>query len=161
MYSIYRVEEGDTLETVAQKVGTDVDTLRKINGLAPGMSLFVGGYILVPNTNKVPSINGTTNNTNSDLYDTYIVKQGDNVYAIARQYSVPYETILKINGLDDDDYIYPNQQLLIPRKENNLYITKNNDTIQSIYEKYGNRWEQFLSENQNIYVQPDQVIMER
>ncbi len=146
MYQIYKVESSDTLEKIAHKFGTSIEKLREINGLG---DIYAGGYILVPNQMM---------KHDSDLYMTYIVQKGDNAYAIARQYGVPYETLLRINGLDENDYIYPNQQLLIPRNSNEVYVTKDTDTIQSLYNAYKNNWDSFLSQNQTIYVVPDQMV---
>lgn len=131
----------DTLDQIANKFGTTVSTLREINGLE---DIYPGSYIIVPN--------------NSSEYDYYIVKQGDNIYAIARQYGISYETLLRVNGLNPDDYIYPNQQILIPKANSGIYVTKETDTIQSLYNTYGNRWNEFLSQNKDIYVIPDQMI---
>ena len=149
MYQIYRVEQSDTLEKIARKFETGVEELRKINGLG---DIYVGGYILVPNQIK---------HEDSDLYITYTVQKGDNVYAIARQYNIPYETLLRINGLNENDYIYPNQQLLIPKNGNEVYVTKETDTIQSLYNTYQNNWDSFLAQNQTIYVVPDQMIINK
>lgn len=135
------VESMDTLDQIANKFGTTVSTLREINGLE---DIYPGSYIIVPN--------------NSSEYDYYIVKQGDNIYAIARQYGISYETLLRVNGLNPDDYIYPNQQILIPKANSGIYVTKETDTIQSLYNTYGNRWNEFLSQNKDIYVIPDQMI---
>lgn len=153
MYQIYKVEASDTLENIAQKFGISVEKLREINGLG---EIYTGGYILVPG-----QMTGQQMDTNSQLYTTYIVKQGDNVYAIAREYGVQYETLLSINGLNKNDYIYPNQQLLIPRSGSGIYVTKETDTLESLYDKYGNNWNSFLEQNKTIYVVPDQMITYR
>ena len=146
MYQIYRVESSDTLEQIARKFGTTVERLREINGMG---EIYSGGYILVPS--------GLTN-SGSELYEYYTVKKGDNIYSIARQYGVDYDTVLRLNGLNPDDYIYPNQQIMIPKSNSGVYITKETDTIQSLYDKYGSNWNEFLSKNKNIYVLPDQMI---
>jgi LysM repeat protein len=44
----------------------------------------------------------------------YTVKQGDNPYRIGQNFNTDYKWILAMNNLDKDDFIYPNQQLLIP-----------------------------------------------
>lgn len=150
MYQIYKVEESDTLENIARKFGTSVQKLREINGLG---EIYVGGYLLVPGNQIVSN--------NSDLYTVYTVKQGDNVYAIAREHGVPYETLLRINGLNKDDYIYPNQQLLIPKASSGIYVTKESDTLESLYNMYKNNWDSFLAQNKTIYVVPDQMITYR
>ena len=160
MYQIYKVEQSDTLENIARKFGTTIEKLREINGLG---EIYTGGYILVPSQTSSQMSNqmGQITTSNSDLYTIYIVKQGDNVYAIAREYGVPYETLLRINGLNEDDYIYPNQQLLIPKSNSGVYVTKETDTLASLYNTYKNNWDSFLEQNKTIYVMPDQMITYR
>jgi len=155
VYQIYKVENTDTLESIANKFGITVQKLREINGLG---ELYPGGYILVPGQNTTTQTSIKQMSVDSSMYTTYIVKQGDNVYAIAREYGVPYETLLRVNGLNRDDYIYPGQQLMIPRSGSGIYVTTETDTIGSIYNKYKNNWDAFLEQNQKISVVPDQMI---
>lgn len=153
MYQIYKIEESDTLDTIARKFGTTVEKLRQINGLG---DIYTGGYILVPS-----QVSNQMMSYNSELYSVYTVQKGDNMYAIAREYGIPYETLLRINGLKEDDYIYPNQQILIPKETSGIYVTKESDTIGSLYNVYKNNWDSFLAQNQTIYVVPDQMITYR
>ena len=94
MYKIYKVTTGDTLESIAKKFNTTVRELQDINGKD---YISFGEMIIVPN------------NQNDDWFDTYIVQKGDNLYAIAQKYNISLIDLLNINGLDKDDYIYPNQ----------------------------------------------------
>lgn len=151
MYSIYKVEEKETLSDVAGKFGVDVDTLKQLNGMKDSTSIFPGSYLLVPMKRT---------NQDTSMYNTYVVKSGDSVYGIATTFGVPYETVLKINGLKENEYIYPNQQLLIPKQNSNMYMTTGNETIQDLYEKYKDKWDEFLKRNQKIYVVADQMIQE-
>lgn len=153
MYQIYKIGESETLDTIARKFGTTVENLRQINGLG---DVYSGGYILVPSQMSNQMVN-----SNSELYNVYTVQKGDNIYAIAREYGIPYETLLRINGLKDEDYIYPNQQILIPKTDSGIYVTKETDTLSSLYDKYKNNWNSFLEQNKTIYVVPDQMITYR
>ena len=154
MYQIYKVEGSDTLDSIARKFNISVDKLREINGLG---ELYSGGYILVPAGNMTNQNNSNDMNYGTD-YITYLVKQGDNMYAIAREYGVPFETLLRVNGLNKSDYIYPGQQIMIPRVGSGIYVTTETDTIESIYNKYKDNWDMFLAQNKTIYIVPDQMI---
>lgn len=114
MYKIYQVGN-ETLEDIAKKLNTNVDEIVRLNGTS---NIISGSYIIVP--------------ANKD-FTTYIVKQGDNIYSIAKNNGVDYETLLKVNGLDQNDYIYPNQEIIIPNKK--IYVTKENETIKDIINK--------------------------
>ena len=139
MYKIYQVGN-ETLSDIAKKINTTVENLEMLNGIS---AVIPGSYIIIP-----------TENNNSD-YTTYIVKQGDNMYAIARMYGVDYETLLKLNGLNKDDYIYPNQELMIPTSK--TYVTSGNETINEIL----NKLQIEMSNIKNIgdlYLLKDQII---
>lgn len=151
MYSIYKVENDESISSIASKFGIDENTLKQLNGITNSTTIYPGSYLLVPRKETI---------TENDSYNTYIVKPGDNVYAIAQSFGIPYETLLKINGLNEQEYIYPNQQLLIPKQNSNMYMTTGNETIQSLYERYRNNWEDFLNRNQGIYLASDQIIQE-
>lgn len=152
MYSIYKVEQNDTLNSIANKFGVSTESLQRWNGMSNMTTVFPGSYLLVP-------INMPAENE-SGKYNIYIVKSGDNVYQIAKSFGVPYEDVLKINGLNENDYIYPNQQILIPKQNTNMYMTTGNETVQSLYEKYQNNWSDFLKNNQLLYIAADQMIQD-
>ena len=107
MYTIYQIMVGDTLESIASKFNTDVNNLLKINNI-DNNTLFPGNSIVVPRNN-------------SYLME-YIVKEGDTIYSIARKNNVSKDTLLSLNGLNEYDYIYPNQQILIPMENVGTYL---------------------------------------
>ena len=70
----------------------------------------------------------------------YVVKQGDSLYKIAKEYGVTVNELLNVNGLKNA-LIYPNQVLIIPLNNNGEiyfveYVVKENDTLESIVLKY-------------------------
>ena len=146
MYEIYTVTANDTLDTIAKKYGVDKELLYQING-------FSENYTLVPNTQIIVPTN------KNKTFSYYTVKKGDNVYQIAKKYNIDYELLLKINGLDKGDYIYPNQTLLLPRSVLTVYLTKEGDTINEILENLNTNISKLLDQNKNIYLQPEQIII--
>ena len=64
----------------------------------------------------------------NDYFTTYTVNSGDNLYAIARRYNINPTLLAALNGLNMDDYIYPNQKIMIPKSGYSFYITKDGDT---------------------------------
>ena len=70
----------------------------------------------------------------------YVVKQGDSLYKIAKEYGVTVNELLNVNGLKNA-LIYPNQVLIIPLNNNGEiyfveYVVKENDTLEGIADKY-------------------------
>lgn len=145
MYSVYQIMPNDTIESISEKFNISPNDLRNMNSQT---TFRVGEFIVVPQTN-------------SDLFNVYVVRQGDNVYEIAKRYNVNYLDLLKINGLNKDDYIYPNQELLIPKEGVSVYITKENDTIKDILNKLGLTIEELMNQNDTIYLLEDQLIVKR
>lgn len=145
MYTIYQVMPNETLDIIAQKTGTTKETLMIINGMNTE-NVIPGSYIVIPMNVNVP-------------FSTYTVKKNDNLYNIAKNYNTDYQTLLEINGLNKDDYIYPNQELIIPNPEFKLYVTRENDTLSKVAKELGSTQEELIKENSNIYLQPEQLII--
>lgn len=144
MYKIYQVGLNDTVDSIAQKFNTTVENIKKLNGIKDGMTLMSGGFLIVPQA------------TEKKEYKTYLVKKGDTIYSIAKENNIDYETLLQLNGLDESDYIYPNQEISIPM--NRLYITKENETIESIAKKLGVPVNQIRASKGEIYLAQDQLL---
>ncbi len=145
MYSIYQIQVGDTLDTIANKVGTTKQVLLTINGITDS-NLIPGNFIVIPMNVNLP-------------FTTYVVKKGDNIYEIAKNYGVEYETLLEINGLGKDDYIYPEQEIIIPNKDFNIYVTKENDSLALVAQKLGAEQTDIIRDNATIYLLPEQLIL--
>lgn len=146
MYKIYEVKVGDTVDSIANRFKTTKEDLKKINGFPEDYQIMVGEYIVVPVMSQV-------------LFDTYIVKKGDTMYEISRRFNVNVEDLLKLNGLSKDDYIYPNQEILVPAEGINFIITNEGDTTSLISSKLGIGIAELLLENENLMLAPDQVIV--
>ena len=146
MYEIYKVQTGDTLDSIANKYGTTQALLLQINGLPDSYTPLPKSEIIVPL------------NQNS-TYKYYTVKKGDNMYRIAEENNVNYELLLQINGLEKDDYIYPNQTILLPQNGLSLYLTKQGDTLSEILENFNTTYQEIKEKNPNIYLAPEQIIV--
>lgn len=146
MYKIYKVSMGDTLSSIAKKFNTTIDNLQNINGID---YINMGELIIVPN------------NSNNDFFDIYTIEKGDSLYKIAQKYNISLIDLLNINGLDKDNYIYPGQEVLVPKKNINMIITKEEETIDSASERLGLDRMDLLSQNDNIYLMPEQLLINR
>lgn len=142
MYTIYQVMMGDTLESIANRFNTDTNTLLKING---NIDLVPGGVMVVPKNN-------------SYLME-YIVKEGDTIYSIARKNNVNKDVLLSLNGLNEYDYIYPNQSILVPMDNVGIYVTKDEDTLSYVLNNLGISADKLLNDNEKIFLLPDQLIV--
>lgn len=145
MYKIYKVSMGDTLASIANKFNTTIENLQNINGKD---YISMGELIVVPNNND-------------DYFDTYIIEKGDSLYSISKKYKISLIDLLNINGLDKDNYIYPGQEILVPKKDINMIITKERETLNSASERLGMDDKELLLQNDNIYLMPEQLLINR
>lgn len=146
MYTIYNVSYGDSLETIAQSFNTDVNVLKELNDFSDNYQVSMGEQIIVPALKN-------------KRFMTYIIKKGDNLYEIARRYNVDVNTLMMINGIDRDDFIYPNQEIIIPKDQVKVYVTKNGDTLKSVLNDNNLLLDELYSRNNEIFLVPDQMII--
>ena len=148
MYKIYQVEYGDTIDIIAQKSNTTRENIKMLNNLNDTSELIVGSLIVVPRESD-------------NFFENYKVNKGDSIYSISRMYDVSPETLLKLNGLNKNDYIYPNQEIIVPVKGISLYVTKEGDTISEIIKNFGVDANRLINENNKIFVVEDQLIISK
>lgn len=148
MYSIYQVQEGDTLASVASKFGTSLDNLSRLNGIMVGSVLKNGDYIVVPRKQM-----------ENPYFMEYMVKKGDSVYGIAREYNVDPSQLLKLNGLNSTDVIYPNQKIMLPKPDVLFYVTDVDDTLNDVVSMFKITADDLVKQNPTIYLTNDQLIV--
>ena len=148
MFESYILGKGENLFNVANKYNTSVKVLQDINNLYYLDDLREGMEIVVPKESK-------------DYFNYYVVEKGDSLYAIARKYNINPELLANINGLNEDDYIYPNQQILIPKSGYSYYITAEGDTIDEVVKAFNSNREKFLNENSTIYLMAGQLLVNK
>lgn len=126
----YTVKKGDNLWDIAHKYGMTVSELKELNKLTSN-TLKIGQTLkIAKNDEKAP-----------DEYLIYKVKNGDNLWDLAKKYNTTIDTLKSINNLKSDKLTI-NQQLFIPKndnegvKSNNIYTVKKGDTLYDIAEKY-------------------------
>lgn len=145
MYQIYQIANNDTLPSIAQKFNTTIDELRRINGMGMNYMINQGNYLVVPNLMN-------------EMYKTYTVNQGDNLYKIAMSNGTTVQNLLLINGLKENEFIYPGQQILIPKEGLNIYVTEE-ETLDDVVKKAGISVQDLIEQNKTIYLLPDQIIV--
>lgn len=148
MFESYILRKNENLLNVANKYNTSVKVLQDINNLYCLDDVREGMEIIVPTESK-------------DYFNYYVVEQGDSLYGIARKYNINPELLANINGLDDDDYIYPNQQILIPKNGYSYYITAEGDTLDEVIRAFNSNKDKFLNENKTIYLMAGQLLVNK
>ena len=144
MYDTYVILKNDTIDSIASKFNTSPEILYQLNGYV--LNLVPGNTLVVPRKN-------------SDLFDYYTVSKGDTLYKIANDNNLDPSLLAQLNGINKTDYIYPNQTLLIPKAGSVLYITAVGDTLSGVSKGLNVDLNKLISQNDNIYLQPEQLIV--
>ena len=148
MFEQYRMRNGETLASVAKKYQTSVSTLKEINNIYFDEDLRAGSELVVPKMDET-------------YYTYYKVEQGDSLYAIARKYNINPELLASMNGIDLDDYIYPDQEIMIPKSGYSYYITKEGDTLNTVATMFETTDAKLLEHNPTIYLHEGQILVNK
>src|SRR5712692_4987110 len=113
-YTIYVVQSGDTLSSIASQFSTTTEIIEQANHLADPNTLVPGEKIQVPlkTATATPTIpaNGLT----------YTVKAGNTLATIAASFNLTVDDLAKANSIKDVNSIAVGQVLIIPSKANPL-----------------------------------------
>lgn len=145
MYRIYQIRMGDTLDNILKMFSTDEETLKKINGVNE-IRMIPGSYLIVP----APQDN---------LFTYYKVEKGDTLYSIASKYNTTVQDLALLNGLNTDDYLYINQELVVPNDNVHFYMTKEGDTLSNVSKELNSPTEILVRQNEEIYLLPEQMLI--
>ena len=131
--STYIVEKGDTLYGIANKFGTTVDIIKRLNNLTVN-TLLPGQQILVPATDQTPVEEEPTIPPIEQPYIIYTVQKGDSLWKISQRYKVPVNDITAFNNLSNIN-LKIGDELRIPitnMEAEVTYTVKRGDTLWSI-----------------------------
>ncbi|SHK69865.1 MULTISPECIES: LysM peptidoglycan-binding domain-containing protein [unclassified Fibrobacter] len=109
---IYTVESGDNLYAIARKYSTTVAAIREMNDMGSSSNIKVGQKL------KIPGSAAPAPSTPKIEEITHVVKKGEGLWDISRQYGVTIEDIVKWNGLKDTK-IKINEKLKIKTTKKN------------------------------------------
>lgn len=95
--AIYRVKKGDTVFTIAEKLGIVVDTLISFNSISSNLALEEGDDLLIPNMDGI----------------VLFPKQRIFLAQIENIYKIPPSVLMYINNIQRD-FVYPREEVFIP-----------------------------------------------
>lgn len=134
----YKVQKGDTLYSIANKLNTTVDELKRVNNLTTN-NLFIGQELIIPQiilpSPEEPDINQPELPEEKE-YIIYEVQKGDSLWKISRLYSTTVDEIIELNNLINTS-INVGDKLKIPTIASfENYTVKRGDTLWSIAKQY-------------------------
>ena len=121
----YVVQKGDSLYSIANKLGTTVSELKKENNLTTN-TLQIGEVLRIP-----------TKEIYEGEENVYIVQKGDTLYSVAMANNTTVDELKKANNLTSN-ILSTGQLLKIPSAllPESTYIVKKGDSLYSIANKY-------------------------
>lgn len=165
----YTVQSGDTLSGIANKFGTNYESLANLNNISNPNRIYVGQVLkLSANSNTASSAHQAT--TNATPAGSYSVKAGDSLSAIAARYGMSYETLARLNNISNPNRIYVGQVLKLSSGSTvsnvvnhstasaaGSYTVKSGDSLSAIAARYGMSYETLarlnnISDPNRIYV---------
>lgn len=146
MFDKYIIKPNESLKEIADKFNTKPEVLLDINNIYFSEELRAGMEIVVPKNKE-------------QYFNFYTIESGDSLYKIAQKYNINPTLLASLNGLNMDDYIYPNQQILIPKSGYSYYITAEGDTLDTVANVFKISTLDLLNQNETIYLLKDQVLV--
>ena len=147
----YKVIKGDTLYSIARRFNTTVNEIIALNNLNSTI-LSVGQELFVPAiSDETEPIEPIEPQPPIEETEIYIVKKGDSLWTIAKQYNTTVNDLIELNNLSDIN-LQIGDELLIPKQDNtinNVYTVKKGDTLWSIA-KNNNIPVELLKEQNNL-----------
>ena len=106
---VYVVSKGDTLSSIAKRLGVSLAEMQKLNNIANPDQISLGQKLRVP-----ASGSGSSATSTSGPGKTYVVQQGDTLFKIALRFGITVAALQSANNISDPNKVYPGQVLKIP-----------------------------------------------
>ena len=126
----YVVQKGDSLWSISSKLGVSVSDIKKSNNLSSN-NLSIGQVLIIP------SKKSDDEESNADE-NVYVVKKGDSLWLIAKNYNTSVDDIKRLNNLSSNT-LSIGQKLKIPNAitSNEItYTVKKGDSLWLIANRY-------------------------
>ncbi len=109
------VKEGETLSEIASRNKVSVQSLIELNSIRDSDYLAAGQRLRLPN-NQTKELHSDSNHK---------VVNGDTISNIALRYRINEDQLIRINNLNNANYLYEGQLLVLPSKEDTPTSSKN------------------------------------
>lgn len=146
MFESYEIKNGDTLDSISNRFNVSKEYLIDINNLYYYDDFKEGRELIVPKVKDV-------------YFNTYKIEKGDTLYAIAKKYNVNPDLLASLNGINKEDYIYPDQEIMVPKNGYSYYISAQGDTLDMISNVFKTNYKDLLEQNKTIYILPEQLFV--
>lgn len=110
----YTVRRGDTLSTIARKLGVPLAALADANDIQDRDRIHEGRVLRVPDRSRTSEVIHIASVRPARQPALHRVQRGESLTSIARRYGTDIETIAKLNGIRDRDRVRYGTKLRLP-----------------------------------------------
>lgn len=134
------VKSGETLSSIAREYKLQLKYLAELNDLSVSSPLRVGERLKIdgdlPETKKVDEIKAVTTTVSSKATESYTVKSGESLNAIASRLGITTTELASLNNLRANAGLRVGQSLQVPKRIME-YKIKRGDTLIGLASRYG------------------------
>ncbi len=112
--AVHVVSAGETLAAIAARYGVTVQALAEANGISDPSRIVTGQRLTIPGAAADPAAAPAEPAPAEPVSSEYVVKSGDSLAQIAREYGVTVMAIAAANGIENPSQIRAGQRLVIP-----------------------------------------------
>lgn len=182
-YASYRVKPGDTWWGISREYKVSVAVLQKANNGSRIKTLRVGQSLRIPGQGSASDSDSIADARKwASKRANYLVRKGDTVWSIAKQFKTDPSSLLKANGLESSSVLKIGQKLYVPdagsadvkvakahadavRRDLVNYKVRPGDSVWGIAKRFGVTPSDLLAWNKlakNAYIRPgDQLKVYR
>ncbi len=111
--TVYTVQPGDTMFSIAQRYHTTVDAISSANQIYNPWYIYVGQQLVIPGGTSEGGAESAAPSTSSGQ-GTYVVQAGDTLWSISARFGTTPQALAALNNLSSFGFIYPGQVLQLP-----------------------------------------------
>ena len=140
----HKISLHQTLSDLALRYKTDVNTIKKANGLKSNQ-IRAGDHLMIPKPGKSKEdFLGTRQAKREEI--PYTIQKGDSLWKIAEAYGVTTGSLVRINQIGPNDVLPVGRRIIIPSTQNNVlrnplvrtlnYVVKKGDSLSRIASRF-------------------------
>ncbi len=142
-FTLYKVQPGDSLYTIAVEFGITVEDIKQHNSLENPNNLRVGQELKILQVDSASAPQQEAGDDDEGY--VHVVKPGETLFGIAKRYSIPLNELAKANNITNPGALRTGQRLRIPDVAKpdsadagkRVHIVQPGETLSEIAVQYG------------------------